>query len=322
MAIFPETGPVDSLRIGPQKSSDMVHEYAIEPDALITWEALRFFEGKLGCGHGRLVAKYPSKWLHLVWERCAETSTRKRLMFQETLARIGDRVIKTGRKYDDQDDWLTNARRVHLAQPFHAIIAIKPGDEPHILCAEEITEETPRWAVLAGGTIPRTSEGLAELSRPLLEISTNVRFVDQYFSCAARHGRPLVAMLEHAFSGRAPSSVEYHLNANGTGDWFRGELEGIRRRLDLAGDASISFVRWRRVEGGENMHARYILTNRGGIRIDYGLDTGEPGETSDWNLLDEATREQRFKQFEKGARVFELVDAWRVTAAGVSAIQW
>ena len=55
-----------------------------------------------------------------------------------------------------------------------------------------------------------------------------------------------------------------------------------QRRLEM------TLVHWRKDRNteGETLHPRYILTDRGGIRIEHGLDEGEYGETTDISLLD------------------------------------
>lgn len=60
-------------------------------------------------------------------------------------------------------------------------------------------------------------------------------------------------------------------------------------------------------EGGERFHARYILTDIGGCRIEKGLDEGqESGETTDIGLLDLPLYNQRWKEFQRESSVFDF----------------
>jgi hypothetical protein len=72
----------------------------------------------------------------------------------------------------------------------------------------------------------------------------------------------------------------------------------------------MTLVRWRkeRETAGETLHPRYILTDRGGIRVDHGLDEGEPGETTDIGLLSENLYSQRWGEYQRGTGVHEFVD--------------
>jgi len=51
--------------------------------------------------------------------------------------------------------------------------------------------------------------------------------------------------------------------------------------------------------GGETFHARYVLTERGGIRFDVGLDEGPVGETTDVTLLDTQLHITRWNDFQE-----------------------
>ena len=56
-------------------------------------------------------------------------------------------------------------------------------------------------------------------------------------------------------------------------------------------------VRWTQRPGGENFHARYVMTELGGIRFDVGLDEGEPGETTDVSILPATLYARRWHDF-------------------------
>lgn len=59
-----------------------------------------------------------------------------------------------------------------------------------------------------------------------------------------------------------------------------------------------TIVRWRERDGGDGFHARYVLTELGGIRFDCGLDPGHPGRTTDVTLLDRNLHAQRWEAFQ------------------------
>ena len=299
----------------------MVHEFAVEPAALQKWESLRYFSDRFGMAQGRLISQYPKFWLRAVWDSCAEVTPLRRQQFEVTLERLRTKLIKTGRTYDEAVEWLPNAIHAHQAEPFRAILAATPCHASPILGADEVDDATALWAVPGGDKVQRTATAIATLVEPLLRMATTIRFIDQHFSGTAKHGRPLAAMLCHAFSGKTPELIEYHLNANADVTKF---VEGLRKQqyhLNLPLSKSITFVRWRTIDGGENLHPRYILTNRGGLRIDYGLDEGREGETTDWNRLSETHLQERSAQFHKSATCFEFVDAWRFTSSAVEQIR-
>ena len=60
--------------------------------------------------------------------------------------------------------------------------------------------------------------------------------------------------------------------------------------------------------GGADFHARYLLTNRGGMRIDAGFSAEGGHQTTDISLIDCAISEEKRKAFERDAGVYELVE--------------
>lgn len=86
----------------------------------------------------------------------------------------------------------------------------------------------------------------------------------------------------------------------------------------------MKFFRWKEKPGGEEFHARYILTELGGIRFDVGLDDADDPvsqQTTDVAALDVETHRQRFKEFHPASETFSLVDSWIVYDGKVEKVE-
>lgn len=293
----------------------MLYEYAVEPQVLSTWADFRYFADRFGNGHGRLISKYPESWPRLVWEACVESSPLNRRRIEEGLKILRNRLLKTKRDYDERIGWLENTEQAHKSEPFHAIIASSPSECAETIVAGDLSDDSPLWKVARDGHVPRQAQAMANLAESLLFHSTEVLFVDQYFGATSKHGRPLAAFLSSARKGKKLTLIEYHLNGDKEKGAFRAVLNRQRPYLDLAADEAIIFIRWNKIEGQENLHARYLLTNRGGIHFDYGLDEGDG--TTAWARISDELWQQRRKQFEVESGCFQLADAWRMTREGV-----
>jgi hypothetical protein len=70
----------------------------------------------------------------------------------------------------------------------------------------------------------------------------------------------------------------------------------------------LKIVRWSEQAGGEKFHARYILTDIGGVRFDVGLDSGDPGQTTDVSLLDFTLYRQRWDDYQQATAEFKYED--------------
>ena len=295
----------------------MLYEYAVEPEALGTWQSLRFFLDQFGVGTGRLLAKYPKGWEAMVLCACSEIRPIAKHRHTEGLRVLKQRLSKTKRPYDDEKPWIPNAEAAHRIEPFRAIIVesaeLKGNYE---LRADEIGPDTERWFVPSDGKVARTANDLAQLLAPLLHHASEVLFVDPHFCCAAKFGKPLSRFFAEARIGKTPHTVQYHLSAKATPEFFAQDLQSLRRFLRLENDDKIDFIRWNCLPEGENQHPRYVLTNRGGVSIDYGLDEGNG--TTDWRLLSESLWKERRQQFLHDSTAFAFVDGFRMTAATVT----
>lgn len=296
----------------------MLHEFALNPIVISTFDKFRYYFENFGVEHGRLISQFPKRWQRMVIEACTEHGT-KRTEFVERLRGINSKLIQSGRPYDGELDWLENAETQHITKPFHAIISISnPRKQLFVLIDDELDETDPRWNVDRERVIPRTAEDIASCCARLLQISTEIIFVDRNFNPSAiRWRRPLERLLDDACHGKNPVRLELHIG------WE--DAEGISREMALQNwcsnceeklhsliprGFSLRVFIWERKERqvpGDKLHPRYILTDRGGIRIDYGLDEGKPGETTDISLLNHSLYEHRWKDYQKDTTTFKFV---------------
>ena len=186
---------------------------------------------------------------------------------------------------------------------------------PEVLLADDLSETTPLWRVDREIKVPRRAAEMAQKVRPLLQICTEIRFIDQYFDPTKHRYREVLSHFLLAMHGNSRITlIEYHLNDELGASLFRSECE---RRLPclLPKGLKMTLVRWRkeRETAGETLHPRYILTDKGGIRVEHGLDEGEDGETTDISLLGETLYSQRWSEYQRDAGVHEYVDQVEIT---------
>ena len=256
----------------------------------------------------------------MVWEACSNASPILKKRIEAKLIQMDHKLIKTKRPYRDGATWIENALEVNQTEPFHAVISLAAVQSERVLVADDLDEDTPSWKVEKDGNVRRIKDELVEVVAPLLRHATEILFVDQHFDFNAKHRRPLVGFLGAARKGKSLTRIEYHLNAKVSSEYFASELIRCFRMIGLHPNETIIFVRWKCIDGGENQHPRYILTNRGGLRYDYGLDEG--AGTTDWSRLGEALWKERKSQYDMLSPAFEFVDAWHVTAEGANRVRW
>ena len=302
----------------------MFYEFAVDPHCLNEWDTFIRLIEQFGIPYGRLVSQFPKKWPKIVHEVCGDFTFRQRQIMADKLVKLKKMaLIRSGRDYDNSKTWKENAleqQQQQRVKPFHAIISNQNQEElDFVLVAREIIAEIPLWNVPKDVPVPRTAESLAGAISPLLRMSNRILFIDKLFDPAiSRWQGVLRKFVCAAINGREnPPDFEYHFqydheNPTQTED-FRKYCENNLSRV-LSKGTKICLFRWKKKEKGEGIHARYVLTEKGGVKIDWGLDTGPEGVTTDVSLMDESLWEKRWKDYQETSETFDLID--KITISG------
>lgn len=289
----------------------MLYEYALEPALLNNWKDFRYFVEKFGVTQGRLIARYPKRWKKLVYDALVGCGEIERKRIEDRLQLLDDRILKRQHEWISQQDWLTNAEAEHSRRPFHAILAkANPSRRDFVLEGESLDETHPLWNVPKSRIVPRVAREIAACVAPLLRVCKEILFIDPYFGPEnLRHRRPLEAFLTAVLEGRNDESlvrVTVHMEAKSEASFFKRECEQRLPNIIPEG-MRVRLMRWRQRDGGEKLHNRFILTDRGGVRFGVGLDDGAEGETDEIELLGEEPYKFRWVQY-TSAPAFDFVD--------------
>lgn len=292
----------------------MLYEYALEPAILGNWKDFRYFYGRLGVHHGRLISKFPSKWKRRVFEAIDDSPiNRKRI--EERLINIDDRLFSFGRNFDSNADWLTNAIKQHESQPFRAIISVNgAGGSEHVLAADDVDDETPLWATETQYVVGREANVLAEFLKPIVEISSELLIIDQFLEPTdAKFQRFVRALVQRAVNGNALRRLEIHAVTKlpALGNWKYHCEKCLAPELPLGLQAEI--FRWEKADVGERHHARYVMTELGGAWIDSGTDEETTGDTTNVANCGRTLYTQRLADYQVPTSPFNLVDQISIT---------
>lgn len=290
----------------------MLHEYAVEPEALfgekdnpqyqLVWQAL----GQFGIEHGRMVSCFPSDWEANIKELLRQMSdglNKKSIEARLVQLKRRQALMSAGRQVENSNQpWRTKAHQQQEISPFHAIIQTDKKDSPEgvILTYLDLHEGNQLWKVLREKQIPRTAAAISECVMPLGRISTEMLFIDPYFNAQKKYTSVLVECIcASRKKEKRLKSVEVHTLIRKKTIWDKEAREvADRRRLNelresakkdilpqIGSDVRLRFVFWNHSPKGERLHPRYVLTNKGGIRIDYGTSAGGDGELTDIVLM-------------------------------------
>jgi len=292
----------------------MLHEYALDPNVLNTWQSFRYLIENFGVSEGRIISQYPKKWKRMVYEACSACKDVELSRIEQRLADIDDKLLKCACPFDPALPWFTNAEKCR--DSFRAVISgANPNRHDNVLIADDIQCNEPLWGVPREKPVERVAGTMAACAAKLLAHAREILFVDPHFDPAkSRYRNTLKAFLEKVTDPSRVKRIEYHVANSLPDEYFQQEYtEKVSRLLRLG--ITVRFIRWQEADGGDSLHPRYILTELGGIRFEHGLDEEPGGPTVDVSLLDAALYKKRWKDYQKESTSFVYVDEVAVTGS-------
>ncbi len=309
----------------------MINEFALDPETAFTnngfWSLLKDF----GVSHGRVLVECPaaswSKSMEIALTRAKnELGAVAFLKLTERWVELRSTKAIVRRKVDSSKSvgasWLERALTEHRNEPFHAILG-KQADASHsdVLTKEQIDFGDERWVTKSQKIIERSADAIAACVGPLGRISNHLLIVDPYFNEDPKWQQPLSAILKASRADdRHFQRIEVHTRDFTLGDGGSGRRSPsasksrilhaeLSRTLPgkLPAGVQIEFFVWRERVGGDRYHRRYILTERGGIYVEGGLDRGTEGQTTDVGLLAENVFVQRWREYQRETAAFDLI---------------
>lgn len=260
-----------------------------------------------------MIAEFPhKKWKIMAYEASNSCTEVDRKRVEEMLGGIDEKLIRKPRGYDKAKAWIDNALLQQTIEQFHAIIAAaNPDGRGDVLTRDDLNEKNALWAIQREAIISRTAEEMASYAAKLLNISSEILFIDPHFKPQElRFRRPLELFLRETIQGAKIRRIEYHTKCDEDGmsrEFFEQKCNEQIAPLIPKG-VELTFFRWRPRIGGDAFHARYILTEKGGMRFEHGLDDSEEGVTSDVSLLDTSLYRKRWDSFQIGTPAYDLID--------------
>ena len=296
----------------------MHSEYAVEPAAIgADWGTFRFLIDKFGFDKGRVISRIPKRWekkVIAIAKDAGFSDVRMTKLVESLRHTEKRRVVDFGRCYDPNANWMANALREHRRRPFRAII----GATVDAACSVSLTadicyDDHELFAVPTSRNVPRTTDAIAGALLMFAHASREIDFVDPYFNISP-HGQdyfgPLASLLRQLEGlGGAGKTIRIHWRT-------RESLPPVELVLDNAKQLFneviphgfvLQLCEWEEVEGGEDFHDRYVLSDCGGIMIGAGLAAVEMQKHTTFALLDDIHAVSLRQRFSAGSRVYRKV---------------
>lgn len=304
----------------------MFYQYAVDPRCFAEWDNFRLLRGQFGWKQGRLISKFPKKWKKIVHDYIQQNERDGKKMTFIQKQRVTDELAKkifinSGCNFEaNQCDWLNNA--INCSTAFRAILAKdNPSNHTNVLVASELTPDDDLWKNEFTDIVLSTPDDLCKCVELLLKESEKVLFVDPYFfrrDNDKENMRWIITLKKFLEVENKNKTVDlqYHIEISDgefikepdkrKGD-FETQCDKIKKILSKG--RIITIFRWKKKEHiGDKFHARYILTDLGGVWFDVGLDKGKSGETTNVARLEGKVWNNRLNSFKEGSQVYDFVD--------------
>jgi len=296
------------------------YEYAVEPRAIgADWATFRYWIEKFGFDQGRLISQFPRHWFRDVHEAAQNLKPMEKARITEALQQAKKtKTIRCNRPYNPASgDWLQNALTEHERQAFHAIVAKNnPTGSGVVLLVDDADENQPLLAVATDSTVQRDAPSLSAAMKDMLRFGSRILFVDPFFSPFNGHYRStLRACLNIVGQTNNQAQCEIHYRRNNRG--AQGEPpapEAIRHGASnvfpgvIPAGLTVTLFCWQERVGGADFHARYLLTDKGGIGIDAGFSAEGAHQTTDMHLMSYSLSQEKLAHFARASSTYQLVE--------------
>ena len=306
----------------------MIKEFGIDPELFKDKNVCDLLHNQFGVSTGRLVAAFPTRrnWWQMAKRnvQSAELSNeQKRNMYLliESFSKNRSFFATEFRDWDDERHWINQALYLHKnGQPFDLIISDYDETECVKLSALTFNKE---WDVKRGTKVQRKAKPLCEILRPLLVHSKKIIFVDsyfkpwhndfertqdvngRYFSTYENSLRPLEAFCKTVYKQTKHdiSKIKFEVYVGGTRgepfEFMKNKFNEYKNILEhKLPPIKVNFF------FKTSIHARLLLTELGGIKVDYGFSEHKPNNEPETlvNLLEDVQYDDVIKKYDGGER--------------------
>jgi len=259
----------------------MIYEYAVSPKLFGSLPNLGLLFHAFAASSGRMVSDYPRrKWTQLARELIARTVSEdsERKEYMELLMALEKYALveRQGPLWTKEKNWIDNAMDEHHQRPFHGILVDAPiSNEPRVIAMGASMQRHAAWQASGTSTVPRRAADMVKSVVSLIEMSTTLVLVDRNFDPADGRFSNVLATFADRIKAQAHQPRIQQIKFVTTYEKFSTAAAFEERCRDFLPGAipigiSVSF----HLKAKNLLHKRVVLTDRGCVLFDPGLDEG------------------------------------------------
>jgi len=274
----------------------MFREYAIEPEAISTWEQFRFLDSLFGWSQGRLISELPSSWrldvIKNIHRPIEQAKVTEKMRNWHLLNR------KASDLFNSTEQWFVNALVEHGRLNFEKIVVKNlPTPANHLLDFDDFDSTTLHSP---DGIVPRQAKDMALAMKLLLQTGKVIKFIDPHFDLTKkRFLKPFTEFVQTIVASpykRDSFHIEIYTGA-------KHEYEANEKAKDitlkigsltkLAGIKIFIYIL-----KNDQMHNRYVMSELTGVTWPNGLDeSSNQGDNDCVSIMQQAEYDKLFKVY-------------------------
>lgn len=292
--------------------------FAADPASCENSADLRFLLGHFGPLTGRYLAEYPVTWAEEIEKHCAQLGSveAERLKLLVRRAREKSALLRDAAlPWNTGFGWIKNYRDLVRQRPsvFAAAVLARSAKIDGFPSIDDLDLSPTADELIEG-----SAQEYARVSKMLLRISPELHFIDPYLNPCKKDRRDvLIELFAIATKGKCRKITCWASEGKVVGERSHSWEEVGEALNDILGQANwptervFRYVLVDDATARTKMHARYVLSIKGGIRFDQGFQRLPSGRRNEVSPIGEKPHEELIKTYHEGAhdmkveRVFE-----------------
>lgn len=278
--------------------------YAADPICLKSARDLQYLFGLFGPCAGRYLAAYPMDWRKRVLGRFSHLSDVELERVKTIIRRAKEETAfleNSSLPWDLDKSWIDNALDVKKSPKRQINEVIGSGEERRgeVLPFDEL--EIPPTAE---ERIEGQANEFERVCRTLIKLSPELFLVDPYLSPCKNDIRPILgSVLRLASKGKCCSVVCYGRTSNVLGarlhswDEVTAEWQALLMQAEWPKTSSFRYLLIDDDQSRSKMHARYLFSIKGGIRLDQGFQRLPRGRKMDVSPVAKVIHEELLQTY-------------------------
>lgn len=289
----------------------MLSEFAVEPEVIGDWSNFQMLWGDYGVAQRRQIALFPKDWKKRVMDHARQLAANSQIG-EIKVASIEKRLSGPSakpqfRKVNCSDwnpdlSWLENCLQ-HKPE-FEAIVASCSHPNKRVVSKNDLLKDEPPYHRPTDCEIDRSPDSIVEALWSLLEQSKEIVLVEPNFDPGEPRFCSVLEMIIDRLNsaGKIPKRFEIHTSKyrKKDGDRIsrvnRSHFENKLSHI-LFSNWNLGICAWAENRVEDYQHPRFVLTEIGGIHIDWGLDRGDCGAKTIAKGLSEEIHQKLFKKY-------------------------